>query len=512
MSRYFLTVDNGGTNTKVGIFDQKGTQIAVRAFPTPGEEPSSGFHEINLANLWSSISKNIKLALNDARLKGDQISGISTVGHGKGLYALDQEGKPFTRGILSADSRAEKYAEQFNRDVSQIFQYSHQQVMPSQAPVILKWLKDNRPDEYRKIGWVLSNKDFVGYLLTGEVKQEIGDASGNNLVNLDDGKYDRRLFEFFGIPEMYDKMPPLIWATDERGRVSRQVAEETGLREGTPVFGGMFDIDACSIATGVLDDSRFSVIAGTWNINVFPSSKMASLESGLMNSIFPTKKWLIEASSPTSAGNLAIAIKMLMTAEARDAKDAGKNIYDDLEVFLEQTDARFSKVVFFPFLYGSNNDPNAEGAFIGIRSNTTKSELIRAVYEGIAFAHRDHIDRLTKALGHKPDSIRMSGGATNSPSWVQMFANILGIPVELVNANELGGLGGAITSAVGAGEYSSLEDAVSNMSRVISRVDPEPEQVALYNKKYLAYSRMLAALQGGWSDLRLMQEGMEDQL
>ena len=249
MENYFLTIDNGGTNTKVIIFDQSGNQIAVEAFPTKGLEPKSGFHEIDLIKLWQDLATAIRAVLVKGKLKGDQIKGIATVGHGKGLYTLDKEQHIFMNGILSADSRAEKYAAEFEGRVEEIFPLSHQHVMTSQAPVILRWLKDYRSELYNQIGSILSNKDFIGYLLTGEVKQEIGDASGNNLVNLDSEKYDRRLLEFFGITEMMTKLPPLIKATDQRGKVSIEAAEATGLVEGTPVFGGMFDIDACAIAS-----------------------------------------------------------------------------------------------------------------------------------------------------------------------------------------------------------------------------------------------------------------------
>lgn len=511
MLQHYLTIDNGGTNTKVVIFDSLGTQMAVSSFPTKGIEPHSGFHEIDLAKLQSDLQVAIKDALVKAKLTGEEINGISTVGHGKGLYVLDKQGKPFVNGILSADSRAESDAEKFESNVSQIFPISHQHVMESQAPVILHWMKNHQPATYNQIGYILSNKDFVGYLLTGEIKQEIGDASGNNLLNLDNQQYDQRLFDFFEIPEMANKVPPLIHSTDIRGKITDEVAQLTGLKVGTPVFGGMFDIDACSVATGVLDSSKFSLIAGTWNMNIFPSTKMAKRESGLMNSIFPTGKYLLEASSPTSAGNLAIILKMLMTAEIRDVTDAHKSIYDSLEEFLSNTDATFSKVIFFPFLYGSNVAPDAEGSFIGIRSNTTKSELIRAVYEGIAFAHRHHVDSLINALGKKPEVIRMSGGASNSPSWVQMFSDILDTPVELVSATELGGLGGAITSAVGNGLYPSIEAAVAKMSSVSRRFAPNQKQVGLYDKKYAVYEHLLGALNSSWTMLKKAQSDLENQ-
>lgn len=506
MHKYFLTIDNGGTNTKVVICDEQGHQLAAVAFPTKGLQPKPGYHELSLSDLWDKLGESTKKALAEADLTGDQISGIATVGHGKGLYVLDLNHKPFMNGILSADSRAEDLAEEFESRVHEIYPISHQHIMTSQAPVILRWLKDNQRNDYRQIGAVLSNKDYIGYLLTGEVKQEIGDASGNNFVNLDSGLYDRKLFEFFGIPEMYDQMPPLIKATDQRGVVSEQAAKKTGLVAGTPVFGGMFDIDACSIATGVLDDDKFSIIAGTWNMNIFPCDTMAPESSGLMNSIFPTGKNLVEASSPTSAGNLAIILRMLMTAETRDAEANGKSIYDTLEQFLESTDARYCQVLFYSFLYGSNSAPDAEGSFIGLRSTTTKSEMIRAVYEGIAFAHRYHIEQLMKATDKKPSVLRMSGGATNSKAWIQIFSDILKFPIEIVEATELGGLGGSIASAVGTGVYSSLEEASAKMSKVRQRFEPQFDQVKIYDEKYAQYVVFMDALKDLWKSFKKMQE------
>ncbi|KIO94087.1 carbohydrate kinase [Levilactobacillus brevis] len=509
MTSYFLTIDNGGTNTKVAIFDDQGKQIAVSAFPTKNRERQAGFHEANLADLWQALGTASRDALQRANLTGDQISGVTTVGHGKGLYVLDRQHHIFMDGILSADSRAEKYAINFEKRIHDIYAISHQHVMASQAPVLLRWLKDHEPENYRQIGAVLSNKDFIRFLLTGEVCQEVGDASGNHLLNLETADYDPQILAFFGIPEMANNLPQLIQATDQCGVISAEAAEVTGIQAGTPVFGGMFDIDACAIATGVLDNDKFSLIAGTWNMNIFPNDTMASEASGLMNSIFPTGKRLIEASSPTSAGNLAIMIKLLMTAELRDAQDQGKSIYDDLEVFLANTDATFAKLIYFPFLYGSNTDPEATGSFIGLRSNTTKSEMLRAVYEGIAFAHRYHVQALLKVLGHQPSVIRMSGGGTNSPSWVQMFANILNIPIELVSSNELGGLGGAMTSAVGIGLYPDLETAAAHMSRVKARYEPQADQVKIYDQKYTAYLSLLTALKGNWTALKEFQEGAE---
>ncbi|MFT8531815.1 FGGY-family carbohydrate kinase [Bifidobacterium aquikefiri] len=502
--KHFLVIDNGGTNTKVIILDEVGNQLSVVSFPTDAVERRPGFREVNPQQMWRDIGKATNSSLMEAGLSGDQIDAVVPVGHGKGLYMLDKEGKPSMDCILSSDSRASDLADAFEARVGEIYPISHQHVMVMQFPVLLRWIKEHEPQKYASIGHVLSNKDFIRFMLTGEIWEEQGDASGNNLVNLETGEYDPQLFDFFGIPEMLPAMPQLVHATDQCGSICEQASKNTGIAVGTPVFAGMFDIDACAIATGVLDEDLFSVTAGTWNINVFPSKTKAAQSSGCMNSLFPTGDVLVEASSPTSAGNLDNMLRML-------SKDGRQAIgYDELEKILSSSDARNSTSLFFPFLYGSNVNLGAEGALIGMRSSDSFAQIIRAVYEGVAFAHRQHVDQLLRVLKHKPTAIRMSGGACNSAAWVQMFADVLGITVETVAVKELGGLGGAICASVGLGVYRDFNEASAHMTKVAQQFTPNPEQSAIYDKKYQAYSAMLDVLDSGWNVLRTMQRELED--
>ncbi|MDN6900698.1 carbohydrate kinase [Oenococcus sicerae] len=505
MNKYFLTIDNGGTNTKAVIFDTDGKQVSESSFPTMRIEEKSGFHEIDLNELWAAIGCAIKKTISIAGIESKQIIGVSCVGHGKGLYVLDRNKHIFMHGILSTDSRAIEIARRFEKQVDTIFPISHQHVMESQSPVLLNWLKKNQPQNYDQIGFVLAAKDFVRFKLTGNVFQEYGDASGNNFINLDKKNYDQRLFDFFEISEIYHKMPELKKFSDLCGYITSESSQETGLTIGTPVFGGLFDIDACSLATGVLNNDFFSIIAGTWNINVFPSTKIAPATSGLMNSLYPTGDFLVESSSATSAGNLSITINNLLDEETKNAQSHGKSIYDVLEEFLSHTGADFSKVIFFPFLYGSNVDPNAEGAYIGVQSDTSKSAMIRSVYEGIIFAHKYHISKLIETSGCKPKAIRLSGGGTNSSSWVQMFANVLETPVETVADSELGGLGGAIASSIGTNYYANIDQAVSHMVHLKDKFLPDNQQSVIYRQKYEVYLKLLTALDGSWSSLKNMQ-------
>ncbi|GAW98506.1 FGGY-family carbohydrate kinase [Secundilactobacillus mixtipabuli] len=508
MTDYYLTVDNGGTNTKSIIFDSQGSQVACTSFSTPKIENISGYHEIDLELLWDKIADAIQETIQKAGIIASDIKAVTPVGHGKGLYVLDEHNRIFCHGILSTDNRATQIAEQFESRINEIYDISLQHIMPSQAPVLLNWMKVNEPAVYQNIGTVLSAKDFIRFKLTNCLAQEYGDASGNNFLNLSSKQYDKELFNFFGIPECLEKMPKLVKSTDIVGEITEAVAQKTGLNSGTPVTGGLFDIHACTLATGVLNTNTFSTIAGTWNINVYPSDKPSLIESNTMNSLFPTGQYLIESSSPTSAGNLEMILKLLMSEERNNAKNAGISLYEMLEKFLSETNANYAKTIFLPFLYGSNVNSTAEGAFLGIRSTTTKSELIRSVYEGIVFAHRQHIEQLISILGHRPQVIRLSGGATNSVSWVQIFADILKTPIELVDANELGGLGGAIVGAVATGYYATLSIAIQKMVSVIKRFEPSAHEASSYDQKYQVYRLAIRSCAPLWNSLNQTQKGL----
>lgn len=506
--RYFLSVDYGGTNTKSIIISEKGEQIAVSSFETLSIEDKIGFREVNLEETWSAIENAIREVIRKSNLLPEDIVAVTCIGHGKGLYLLDKDNKELRNGILSTDSRATDIAQSLENKVHEIWDKTHQHIVGVQNPVLLQWLKRNEPENYARIGSILSAKDYIRFKLSDTINQEYTDASGNHWINFNTGTYDKDILDFFDISEVWDALPPLVSSSDKVGEITPSIAEKTGLKAGTPVIAGLFDIDACAIGSGVSDDSLFSVIAGTWNINSYPSQNFASQNSGQMNSYFPNKEVLVEGSSPTSAGNLAIMLKTLMSEEISNLPE-DVSIYSVLEEFLEHTDAKFSKVIFYPFLYGNNIGKSADACFLGLSSTTTKSEMLRAVYEGIVFAHRQHIEKLLETLGHKPMAVRLSGGATNSPAWMQIFADIINLPIETVEGTELGGLGGAILCRQALDKL-SLKECIDDMVMVKQRFVPLQSEVAIYDKKYDVYQNSLAIIADALESVHHLKLELED--
>ena len=107
--------------------------------------------------------------------------------------------------------------------------------------------------------------------------------------------------------------------------------------------------------------------------------------------------------------------------------------------------------VFMPFIMASNVHPNAKGSFIGISANHTRRHLTRSVYEGITFSHRYHLEKLLATRDDKPRRVHLAGGAAHSPVWVQMFADVMHLPVVTVHTDETGALGCAIAAAAATG-------------------------------------------------------------
>ena len=158
--------------------------------------------------------------------------------------------------------------------------------------------------------------------------------------------------------------------------------------------------------------------------------------------------------------------------------------------------------VFLPFLMASNVHPNAKGSFVGISVGHTRRHLLRSVYEGIAFCHRYHTEKLLATRTEPPKCIRLAGGAANSPVWTQMFADILQLPVQTVAANETGALGCAIASALAVGDYPDLSAAAAAMCRISEAVNPRPEYREVYDRKYALYRKTIECLDPLWSEMQ----------
>ncbi len=503
--RYYLGLDNGGTNTKAALFTKEGEQVAVESIATAAITPFPDFVERDMDEMWEDNCTVIRNLLSRNNIDPKDIAGIGLCGHGKGLYLWGKNGHPVRRGIISSDNRAWKYASDWKADGTEAkaFEISCQHIMACQPICLLSWIRDNEPGVIDNIQWIFECKDYVRFRLTGEARAEITDYSGTGLMNLHTASFDENLLKLFGLENLMDALPPICTSTEIAGYITKESAEATGLIEGTPVIGGMFDINACALAVNVTDERNICMIAGTWSINEYPR-KTAVLDGSVqMNSIFCLPDhYLIEESSPTSAGNNEWFIRQLLPELKQQAKEKGQNIYEIMNSWCEEFEPKDFVPVFLPFLTASNVNPLARAAFIGLDASHTRHHLLRAVYEGIVFSHRWHLDRLMNTRDKKEATIRLAGGVAKSKAWTQMFADVMNLPIETVDVDETGALGCAIAVATAVGDYADVTEAAEHMCRISSPVLPRQWAHDDYEKKYNLYKKVIAALDDTWKDMQ----------
>ncbi|MGT2887956.1 FGGY-family carbohydrate kinase [Streptococcus didelphis] len=500
--RYFLSIDYSGSQTKAILFDETGQDLAMTSFSILKIKNQEGYCEVDLNASWQAVSQSIQKLLQDNAIDTRQIAVITCIGHGKGLYLLDRQGRPLGYGVLPTDSRAEKLARSFEKKQDSFAPLSKQQIYASHSPVLLRWLKEEKRSLYNKIGHVLAAKDFIRYQLTGKINQDYSDAWTNYWISKQKGQYDPETLAFFGIEEMLHALPKLVDSAHIVGGLTAKAAQETGLMEGTPVLAGLSEIEASTIGLGLINPDTFGLISGSWNINCYPKTfRSKEATPSCVNS-----NYLVQSSSPASASNLEMILKMLMTEELIAVKTKTKeSIYELLETFLKGTDATYSSVLFFPFLFGSNVTRDARACFMGLTTKTTKSHLLRAVYEGITFAHKQHVESLIASKGSVPKRIRMTGCASHSRAWVQLFADVLGLPIETLKTKEVAGLGGAIIGRV-ALDRISLKEAVSQMVTLKNSFCPNASQENIYQEKYHIYQDVLQSLTPAWKSLAKLKD------
>lgn len=499
--KYFLGLDNGGTATKAAVYDLSGKEMAVASLPTRALSPKPGFFERDMDELWNSNCAVIRQAVEKAGISPEEIEGVAVCGHGKGLYLWGKDNRPLGNGILSSDSRARAYAERWRKDGTEerAFCKTYQKILPCQPVSLLAWLKEREPSMFSKIRWVFECKDYIRFRLTGEAGGEITDYSGTGLVNLSTRQYDRELLRLFSLEEIFSSLPPLCGPFDLCGRVTSQAAAETGLAPGTPGVGGMFDIDACAAAVGITQPDTVCMIAGTWSINEYLREKPVLDGSVALNSFsFLPNYFLVEESSPTSAGNLEWIIDRFFS-ELRSQH--GKNVYSVLDQMVQQVPPEESYPLFTPFLMGSSLFPNAKASFVGLDSFQEQKHLAKAAYEGIVFSHKTHLERLKQSSEQNFKCVRLAGGAARSRVWSQMFADILELPVEVMDIKETGALGCAMAAAVGTGTYEGFEQAFEHMGKEGYRLFPRPETFGLYRSRYQIYLHVNQGLSSVWNEM-----------
>jgi L-xylulokinase len=486
-------LDVGNTVIKAVLFDLDGRQVSACAVDGQSATPQPGHFERNLDELWRDASTAIRRCISGASVNPARIVAAGCAGHGNGLYLLDRNDRP-TAGIQSLDTRAAALAEELaTQRGDRLHAACLQQPWPSQTPVLLSWMRRHRPATVDRAGTLLMCKDYIAFKLTGRKVSEISDMSGCGLLRMPECRYDNDLFALYDLHDLDHLLPPLIDPVEIAGTVTAQSAAQTGLAEGMPVVGGYFDVIASALGSGVVAPGTASVIAGTWSINQVVSTEPLVDRALFMVSAFGPGRYMNIDSSATSACNLEWYVRELV-----DRGGERDDPFGFCHRRLADTEPQIDDPYFHPFLYGSARGADHRAGFYGLAGWHGEGHLLRAVFEGVVFEHRRHIEVLREA-GATFDQATLSGGGARSALWPQMFADCLGMPIGVAEAAETGALGAALGAGIGVGLFAGYEEGVKAMTRIGRSFEPNADLKSHYDRRYDTYRELAVALQPFWS-------------
>lgn len=488
-----LGLDAGNTVIKAVLFDATGRQLAASERNGASSQPAPGHVERDMAELWANAAAVIRNCLDRAGVRPGAIAAVGCAGHGNGLYLLDRAGGPLL-AIQSLDSRAATLADQLRIDgnAARLHALCLQEPWPSQTPALLAWLQVHAPDVYASAGTVFLCKDYVTFRLTGRRTSDVSDMSGAGLIRLPGCRYDGELLALYGLADARPLLPDLLWPTEIAGGITAEAAAATGLAEGTPVVAGLFDVVANALGSGVVDEGQASIIAGTWSINQVVARAPIADRRVFMISAFAEDRVVAIESSATSAANLEWYVRAFMDrgGDHRDPFGACNRLVAAVTPAADDP-------YFHPYLHGSRLSASMRAGFYGIAGWHGEGHMLRALFEGVAFEHRRHVDVLRTA-GVRFDRASLSGGGARSAVWPQMFADVLDIPVSVPACSEAGALGAAIAAGVGARVFPDLTDAVRAMTAERARFTPDPAMAAFYDERYRTYGMLTEAMKPVW--------------
>jgi xylulokinase len=350
----------------------------------------------------------------------------------------------------------------------------------------LLWVRENEPENWRKVRTVLLPKDYIRLKLSGDKASDVADSSGTLMFDVQKRKWSSEMLSAFEIDE--NILPKVFESIEVTGTVSESGAIATGLKIGTKIIAGAGDNAAGAIGMGIVENGKVSATIGTSGVIFAVSDKPRLDLQGRIHTLCHA--------IPNRWHNTGVTLSAGLSFKWFRENFGDGQSYDELVAQAEKIPSGSDGAIWLPYLMGERAphlDANARAAFVGITASHTKAHFTRAVLEGVAFSLRDSLE-IFKASGVEISSIRLGGGGAKSALWRQIQADVYGKPVEIIEGDEGAAFGAAILAGVGAGHWKTVDEACEKTIRVVETIEPNANSAEKLNQNYEAYKLLYSAL------------------
>lgn len=518
---YVIAYDIGTTGVKTCLFEVGDTLRLLT-----GEYEGYGLYilpgggaEQDADEWWAAMAKSTRRLLEKTGTDPKSIAGISFCSQMQGLVLVDEAGCALRRPMSYMDQRGGKEfaaCQTHGLTISGVnalmLLRSLRRTRAASTSVKdplwkYKWVQQNEPEVYAKVHKWLDVKEYLIGRCTGQFVMTRDSAYSTFLYDSrpDKGCWSRELCRMYGVE--FDHLPRIIECTDVAGMLTARAAEDLGLAEGCPVYGGGGDATLIGVGAGCTEVGQTHIYSGTsgWVSTVIgrQTVDIVSMIAGIVGAQAGKYNYFAEMETAGKCfewvkehlvlDEIGIYLQKINVAESQET--VYESLYDYMTDTIEAIPPGAGGVIFTPWLHGNRcpfEDPKAAGMFFNLRLDTGKTEMLRAVLEGICYHLRWMLECQDKKV-KIASTLRFVGGGALSRVTCQILADVTGRTVETVaDTKDVGAVGAAMLVAVGSGQIADLTQA-AGLIRPAARYTPDPANQTLYDRNYKVFKNLYAA-------------------
>ena len=496
-----MAIDLGSTSIKAMVFDLDGQVKASASQPTEKKTPDGHPDWViwDPDQIWQAVgtaAKEAMAALGDpATLRGVAVTGMGMDG-----VPVDQHGQALYPFISWHDARTTDQAQWWKDQVGaeRTFGITGFQSWPICAAMRMLWIKENEPEILPRTHKWLLIEDYINFKLSGKMATEPTMASCMLLMDQTRKQWSAELIEASGLDA--GLLPEILPNGTVLGPLTAQAAAATGIPVGTPVVLGGHDHICAALSAGLLAPGSVLDIIGTWECVQMAIPKpvltpqLHQAEVCVQSHVVP---------GPYVAWGGAVAGESLEWFRRELGKDAlletdnSNDAWDFLLRDLTDAKPQQAPVLYLPHLSAAGcpiGDPLSRGAFAGITGQTTRTDLLRAVIEGLNYQFLHILEVMQASLHTSCERVTVTGGVSRNTFWIQNKADMLGLPVAVLENADGSPLGAALVAGLGLGLYPNAQEAIKRVQSPAKVYQPRQQFTAMYKKQFESYKQLYPSL------------------
>lgn len=489
MQKTLLGLDIGTNATKAVLFDMSGAELAKAEQNYPLVTPQPGWAEEDPEQVWQAVVGVIRQVVNQAG-PDSEIVALALAAQSGSVIPARADGSPVYPMITWLDTRTEALVRQWKAEGFEetVRTLSGWRLYPGLPFPNIAWLRQFKPDIFAATERFLSVLDFLNHRLTGIFCADLSSGTEMQLVDVSTAQWSPQLCSLVGItPNYLARLEP---AGTIVGNVTPTVSKLTGLSPQTLVINGGHDQCCTALAMGMTNPGKVMLATGTaWVVTGVvdtPSTRAIPPNMNLNFHVAP-QRWTISQFLGGFGASVEWCLNQCWQSARPDAPLSRTELYARFDEALAHSQPGCNDLLFLP-LGGSLQvtDGKPQGGFVGLRLDHTRVDMSRAVLEGAAFELRWALETMRQA-GLPIEQLWVAGGATHSPIWPQILADVSGVPISLTQYAQWPALGAAILAGTGAGIFDTPEAGIARFQKSPRQITPDEARSKRYEESFARY-------------------------